>query len=1197
MTSSIDLRKIAPVRSTDSVIDDVAWLGGELTSASAGRESDLMRLLVSRIVLNNMSQFCALLDAHGTLWDVNNAALRGTGLTRRDIHGKPFWEARWWQSSPEASQQLKGAITRAAQGEIVRYDVDIISRAGGKETITLDFNIQPVQDRDGTVRFLLCEGRDVTEQRHLEREVARQREELAKLDELKTQFFANVSHDFRARVLIADDNTDMREYLGRLLGTHYDVAAVADGELALAAAKHSRPDLVLTDVMMPGLDGFELLRTLRGDPELCDVPVIVLSARAGEEAKLEGLRMGADDYLVKPVGARELLARVRANIELASTRSQSARISREEAQFLEQLNKIGTAVAAELDLERAVQVVTDAATKLSGAAFGAFFYNVIGQNGEAYSLYTLSGVSRKAFAKFPMPRNTEVFGPTFRGEGVVRSADITQDPRYGKNAPHHGIPEGHLPVRSYLAIPVKSRSGDVLGGLFFGHPEAGVFSERAERLVSAIAVQAGIAVDKASLYRDAQDEIERRKSVEAALRESEETLEARVAERTAALAASNALLRAEAEKREKAEGRFELLVKGVVDYAIYTLDPAGVITNWNIGAKRIKGYDDNEIIGQHYSRFFTEEDRAAGLPTAGLNTAAREGKYEAEGWRVRKDGSLFWASVVLDAIRDKNGELLGFAKITRDITERHDAMIALQKTQEQLVQSQKMEGIGHLTGGVAHDFNNLLAIIMGSLETLQRVLNNPKPDRDRLARSAEHAMRGVQRAAALTQRLLAFSRQQPLDPKIVEVGKLVAGMSELMRRSLGEDVDLESVSFGGLWQVHVDPNQLEVALLNLAVNARDAMPGGGKLTIETANVYLDEIYAANQAEVLPGQYVMISVTDTGCGMTPEVVTRVFEPFYTTKDVGHGTGLGLSQVYGFVKQSGGHVKIYSEVGEGTTVKIYLPRLHATELENAAPETTAPLIGTDSSEVILVVEDDVDVRANTGEMLSDLGYRTLEAGTGQAALEVLQAHPEVQLLFTDVGLPGGMNGRQLADAARARRSDLMVLFTTGYARNAIVHHGRLDPGVHLITKPYTYVALASKLRDILDARSRNNRVLLVEDEPLVQMIVVDQLEALGFKVETAGSATEAMNKLKLVNGDIEAAIIDIGLPDRRGDVLIAELRTMYPSLPLVIASGYGDMLRNQFPGDDRISVLSKPYTGEQLRAVLASLNVRAPPEKKN
>jgi nitrogen-specific signal transduction histidine kinase len=393
--------------------------------------------------------------------------------------------------------------------------------------------------------------------------------------------------------------------------------------------------------------------------------------------------------------------------------------------------------------------------------------------------------------------------------------------------------------------------------------------------------------------------------------------------------------------------------------------------------------------------------------------------------------------------------------------------MALQRAQEQLAQSQKMEGIGQLTGGVAHDFNNLLTVIIGNLESAQRNLGSPAADLPRLGRSVDNAMRGAQRAASLTQRLLAFSRRQPLEPKPVDLGRLVTGMSDLLRRTLGEQVVIETVLAGGMWRVHADPTQLEVSILNLAVNARDAMPHGGKLTIETANVYLDEGHAASQADVEPGQYVAISITDTGSGMSRDVLARAFEPFYTTKDIGHGTGLGLSQVYGFVKQSGGNVKIYSEVGHGTTVKIYLPRLHADDGALGVPEKEARAPRSSSGQTVLVVEDEADVRAYTTSILRELGYRVLEAGTVAAALQILRLHPEVLLLFTDVGLPGGMNGRQLADAARKLRPDLKVLFTTGYARDAIAHDGRLDPGVVLIPKPFTYAAVAAKLSDILDA----------------------------------------------------------------------------------------------------------------------------------
>ncbi|HTR83797.1 MAG TPA: response regulator, partial [Reyranella sp.] len=927
------------------------------------------------------------------------------------------------------------------------------------------------------------------------------------------------------------------------------------------------------------LDGFGLVDRLRADRDLSAVPVILLSARAGDEAKVEGLRAGADDYLIKPFSARELLARVESNLKLAGTRREAERLLKEEMEVLEELNRVGTAVSAELNLERAVQVVTDAATTLTRAAFGSFFYNVVNDKGESYMLYTLSGVPREAFANFPMPRNTAVFAPTFAGEATVRSPDIRKDPRFGKNAPYHGHPKGHLPVVSYLATSVVSRNGEVLGGLFFGHPEPGVFDERAERIVEAIAVQAAIAIDNSQLYRSAQKEIERRREVEDVLLRNEQVLEAKVAERTAELAR-------EAAERAEVESRFQHLVESVTDYAVYMLDPDGIVSNWNSGAQRIKGYTAEEIVGQHFKRFYTPEDREAGVPKRALHTARTEGSFKAEGWRMRKDGSRFWASVVINPIYDK-GELLGFAKITRDITEQKMAQEELLKTQEQLAQAQKMEGIGQLTGGVAHDFNNLLTVILGNLETAQRALQAAPANAERALRALDNSLVGAQRAASLTQRLLAFSRRSPLDPKPIDANRLVTGMSELLRRALGEQVTVETVLAGGLWRIHADPNQLEVGILNLAVNARDAMPNGGRLTIETANTFLDEAYAASQSEVAPGQYVVISITDTGIGMSRETQARAFEPFFTTKDIGHGTGLGLSQVYGFAKQSGGHIKIYSELGEGTTVKLYLPRLLASD-EPLAISSSIPAPPTATGETILVVEDDADVRANTTGILRELRYNVLEAPLAATALHLIEGHPEIDLLFTDVGLPGGMNGRQLADAAHRIRPDLKVLFTTGYARNAIVHDGRLDPGVQLIPKPFTYAAVATKLNEILGAKMHEPRVLLVEDEFLVQMVAREQLTELGCKVETAGSVTEAMNKVKRLPGGIDLAIVDIGLPDQKGDVLAAELRALYPKLPIAIASGYNDeRLRQRFAADPNVRFIAKPYTITDLKRVVDGL----------
>lgn len=862
---------------------------------------------------------------------------------------------------------------------------------------------------------------------------------------------------------------------------------------------------------------------------------------------------------------------------LALNETLEARVAeaRAEAHTLEVLNRTGIAVAAEHDLEKLVQIVTDAGVELSHAEFGAFFYNVLREDGEAYTLYSLSGASREAFAQFPMPRNTAIFEPTFRGHGPVRSDDILADQRYGRSPPYHGMPKGHLPVRSYMAVSVVSRSGEVLGGLFFGHPQPRVFTERAERIVTALAAQASVAIDNARLHQTSQREIRARGQAEEALQKLNQTLEQRAEQRAQQLAASLTQL-------EDTERRFRMLVEGVTDYAIYMLDPMGHVINWNAGAARAKGYTREEIIGRHFSVFYTAEDQSSGVPGSALAAATETGKFETEGWRVRKDGTRFWAGVIINRIVDAGGHILGFAKITRDLTERRAA-------DERARQAQKMEGIGQITGGVAHDFNNLLTIIIGNLDTLQRNLRAPDADHERLQRAADNAMRGARRAESLTQRLLAFSRQQPLDPKSVDLGRLVSGMSDLLNRTLGEHVTVETVLGGGLWRASADINQLELAILNLAINARDAMPKGGQLTIETANVYLDDKYAASQAEVVPGQYVMLAVTDSGTGMTPEVKAKAFDPFFTTKDVGHGTGLGLSQVYGFIKQSRGHVKIYSEVGEGTTVKLYLPRALLTAADQGHDQEQ-PLATGSKSETVLVVEDDADVRNFTCETLSELGYTVVAAGNGRAALSALEANPGIRLLFTDIGLPGGMNGRQLSEAARKLRPDLKILFTTGYARNAIVHDGRLDPGVELITKPFSQAALAGRLRDILDAKRVPGRILLVEDEVLIQLLAAEYLEDAGFTVDTAGSATEALNKLGLIPGGVDAVVIDIGLPDRPGDVLLGNIRAAYPDLPVVLATGQSAAdLRHALSNERRVAFVAKPYTAETLLGALRSLGV--------
>ncbi len=514
----------------------------------------------------------------------------------------------------------------------------------------------------------------------------------------------------------------------------------------------------------------------------------------------------------------------------------------------------------------------------------------------------------------------------------------------------------------------------------------------------------------------------------------------------------------------ESEARFRRLVEAVVDYAIFQLDPSGIITTWNSGAQRIKGYTADEIIGRHFSCFYSEEDRKAGAPQKALEMAAR-GQFEAEAWRVRKDGSKFFALVVIDPIRNEHGELIGFAKVTRDITERAEAQRILGATQEQLAASRKMEAIGQLSGGIAHDFNNLLMIVLGNLENAERQAKSAGAANPNLQRAIANAMRGAQRAAALTSRLLAFSRRQPLNPKPLDVNQFLRGAADFLQRSLGETIEVEAIGGAGLWQIEVDPNHLEAALVNLAINARDAMPGGGKVTLDATNIFADEDYCRANPELSPGHYVVLCVSDTGCGMPPDVLSRSFEPFFTTKELGQGTGLGLSQVYGFVKQSGGHIKIYSEVDQGTTVKIYLPRYTGGLVEEE--EAQGDVIGQgEHGETILIVEDDRELRAYLSEVLRGLGYRVLTAPDAKAALSVLEPDSaRVDLLLTDVVMPG-MNGRELGRRAQHLRPELRVLYMTGYSRNAVTHQGRLDAGVELLQKPIAQTHLATRIRDLLD-----------------------------------------------------------------------------------------------------------------------------------
>ncbi|MGG1949339.1 response regulator [Trinickia sp. NRRL B-1857] len=798
-----------------------------------------------------------------------------------------------------------------------------------------------------------------------------------------------------ARVLVVDDNADMRDYIGRMLRARWEVETVPDGQAALDAIRRRKPDLILSDVMMPVLDGFGLLREIRGDAQLRDLPFVMLSARAGEEARVEGLESGADDYLIKPFSARELMARVNANLEMARLRR-------------------------------------DATSEL-----------------------------------------------------------LESEARFRNMA-------NHAPVMMWVSDPT--------GSLIYLNRLWCEFT--------------GQALDNA-LGAGAWDALhpEDRKQYEASFATANERSEPFSAEC----------------RVRRSDG----------------------VYRWALSAAAPRFGDDGAFLGYIGSI---------------IDITHRK---EAE--RILQE-----ANVVLER------------RVAAAIAERVH-------TEAQLRQAQKMEAIGKLTGGVAHDFNNVLQVIAGNLQLLSRDVAGNLRAEQRL----QTAIAATSRGSRLASQLLAFGRRQPLSPKSVNLGRLIRGIDDMLRRSLGEGVEIETVVMGGLWNTFVDTVQVENALLNLAINARDAMQAQGKLTIEAGNAFLDDTYVARYGDVAAGQYVMVAVTDTGCGIPTELLERVFEPFYTTKPEGQGTGLGLSMVYGFVKQSGGHIKIYSEVGHGTTVRIYLPRAQQPEDVETDLETGAI---TGGSETVLVVEDDEDVRGTVVDLLSELGYRVLRAKDAQSALAIVESGVPIDLLFTDVVMPGPLGSPELARRARERLPKVAVLFTSGYTDNAIVHGGRLDEGVDLLSKPYSREAMARKIRYVLrnqaraqtapvetpilpapshevapDASQLAARVLLVDDDAMVRFTTADMLSYLGHTVTEAGDATDALRLLSEHAFDV--IVTDISLPDLSGDELAMRALALQPGLRVIFATGY-----DALPEDSDHQALAgamllrKPYNKERIEEAM-------------
>lgn len=499
----------------------------------------------------------------------------------------------------------------------------------------------------------------------------------------------------------------------------------------------------------------------------------------------------------------------------------------------------------------------------------------------------------------------------------------------------------------------------------------------------------------------------------------------------------------------QSERQFRMLVDGVVDYAIYMLDPNGIITNWNAGAQKIKGYSAGEIVGQHFSKFYTPEDRAAGLPLQGLHRAATEGRFEAEAYRVRKDGTPFWANVVIDPIRDDSGRLVGYAKITRDITDKKQAQIELEKARDRISHNQKMEALGQLTGGVAHDFNNLLMVVGGQAHLLRaKVGDDPKA-----LRALDAIETSALRGQDLTRHLLSFARRQRLQTTVAPLSERMSGVRDLIATSLPANIELRIDLPDELWAVEIDQGELDLAILNLAVNARDAMPSGGRLTISARNVTLPP-----SDEALSGDFVEIGVADTGTGIAPDILERVFEPFFTTKDIDKGTGLGLSHVYGFAQQAGGDVQVRSALGKGTRFLIYLPRSGATATPKAEAEANErPVDAAD----ILLVEDNPDVAEVAAGLLERLGHKVRLASNATSALAVLQDGAPPDLVFSDIVMAGEMDGLALARVLRERYPELPILLATGYSQAA----EKLGDAFRVLRKPYSLDELKSAISAVM------------------------------------------------------------------------------------------------------------------------------------
>ena len=834
------------------------------------------------------------------------------------------------------------------------------------------------------------------------------------------------------RILIVEDSATQAEQLRVILEAEsLQVESAASAEEALTVAGQSRFDLVISDVVMPGQSGYELCRNIKQLATNKNVPVVLLTTLDDPMAIIEGLISGADNFLTKPYEPAELIERVRKLLENRALRSDGKVKLGVEVSFL------GRRFTITSEKEQIVDLLIST------------FEDVVRANAElqvsrANLTIAKAELERRVEERTAdLARTNELLHKTIQEMStLIRSAPvgIFQTDARGDcqfvNEPWcriAGLRPEEAMGRSWLYAvhPDDRKQADAA---WHEAMEAGSEFRTELRFLSPAGAVRTVDVSAAALKGDAESAI----GCIGCILDITERIMAEQAERN-----SEARLRA-------SEQRYHQVVD-LVQEAIW-IHVDGSIVFANPSAATLFGAETPEVLhGRSIFALLHPDDRAAAIERTRAVVAEGRTVPIREMRLLGLDGRTRIAAI--HAVPFMQGGRLHVMASGRDVTAEREA-------EAQLHQAQKMESVGQLTGGVAHDFNNLLTVIIGSLDSvLDRAREDMRP-------AIDSALKAAERGAVLIRQMLAFSRRQVLSPQNLDLNDLTRSLEDLLRRTLGDDIEIEMKLHPALWPATADKGQVENALLNLAINARDAMPDGGKLTIESDNIHLDEDYAARNAEVAPGDYVMLAVTDTGTGMPPEVIERAFEPFFTTKGVGKGTGLGLSMIYGFAKQSGGHLKIYSEIAHGTTVRLYLPR-HGAEATITSVPKTAPADHPRGGETILVVEDDSLVRDLVVLQLRDLGYNVIEAVDGPHAHNLLDSGAQVDLLLTDVVMPGGMTGRQLAEAARRKRPALKTLYTSGYTENSIIHQGKLDPGVNFLSKPFRKRDLAIKIREVLDA----------------------------------------------------------------------------------------------------------------------------------